>query len=447
MAGMDALLAWVPESARSAVRTRYLRVNDLNLHFLEALPTATLAEESKQRLVILLHGFPELGYSWRKVLYPLSEAGYHVIAPDQRGYGRTTVVDESGGPAAPVNGKIRFEDDLAPFRMMNLVKDVVSLVYALGYESAAAVVGHDFGSLVAGYCSLIRPDVFRSVVMMSAPFPGAPLLPCSRSSNVSGGPSLGDMAAVLNQQLAALDPPRKHYTLYFSSPEANEELTNPPGGLSSFLQGYFRAKSADWEGNQPHPLLSPSADNLATMPRYYIMLLNETMPQAIRGCLQQRVGDEGHDDRDTPLAWLPDEDCAVYIAEYERTGFQGGLNWYRCMTDAKWSLDLQIFSGKRISVPAMFLSGKQDWGTYQSPGTADRMRTRICDRMEEENFVLIAGAGHWVQQEQSSEVVKHLLRFFSKVRPTSTYRNALLIEPEDIHRTRSKVVSICDDSL
>ncbi|KAL0579009.1 hypothetical protein V5O48_003004 [Marasmius crinis-equi] len=404
--------------AESAVRARSIRVDDLDLHILEALPsTATLAERSKPPLIILLHGFPELAYSWRRIILPLSEAGYHVVAPDQRGYGRTTVVDESrGGLAEVVNDRVSFEDDLSPYRMINLVKDVVSLVYALEHESAAAVVGHDFGSLVAGYCALIRPDVFRSVVMMSAPFPGAPSSPATPGSNRinrGGGPSLGDMAALLRQQLAALDPPRKHYTLYFSTPEANGDMMNSPQGLQSFLRGYFRAKSADWEGNDPHPLPSPSAVRLATMPRYYIMHLHETMPEAIQGCLQKR--DESHGDRDNSLAWLPDEELAVYVAEFGRTGFQGGLNWYRCMTEAKWSLDLQVFTGKKITIPAMFISGKQDWGTYQSPGTAEKMQKHICEHMEEEDFILVHGAGHWVQQEQSSEVVKHLLRFLSKV--------------------------------
>ncbi|KAF9269433.1 putative epoxide hydrolase [Marasmius fiardii PR-910] len=379
-----------------AVRSRYIRLNDLHYHILESVPAASTAQSQNLPLIILLHGFPELSYSWRKVLGPLSEAGYFVVAPDQRGYGRT---------------RIRFEDDLTPFRMINLVKDVVSLVYALGYDCTAAIIGHDFGSLVAGFCALLRPDIFRSVVMMSAPFPGAPSLPVTSGSSTSDGSSLGDLASLLRQQLAALDPPRKHYTLYFSSPDANSDMTNPPEGLHSFFRNYFHAKSADWEGNQPHRLPSPSATHLATMPRYYVMLLDEKMPQAVKACLQ----DGSDSDRDTTLAWLPDDELTVYSSEYARTGFQGGLNWYRCMTEARWSLDLQVFSGKKIEVPAMFISGKQDWGTYQSPGAAERMREHICEQMDEEDFVLIDGAGHWVQQEQSSEVVSRILRFLRKI--------------------------------
>uniref|UniRef100_A0A0W0G5Q7 Putative alpha/beta-hydrolase n=1 Tax=Moniliophthora roreri TaxID=221103 RepID=A0A0W0G5Q7_MONRR len=400
---------WPQSTPTTDISTRFVHLDDLECHVLEAIPKnlPSHPSESKCPLLLLLHGFPELCYSWRKVIVPLCEAGYHVVAPDQRGFGRTSMGD---------GGRIRFEDDLAPFRMLNLVKDIVALVYALGYDSAAAVIGHDFGSLVAGYCALIRPDLFRSVVMMSAPFPGAPSLPVPSQSN--SAPSLGSMAVSLREQLASLAPSRKHYTLYFSTAEANEQMLKPPGGLHSFLRHYFHAKSANWEGNVrniPHRLSSPSVVHLATLPRYYIMLRDETMPEAVKGCLKSR-GENTSDEPDATLAWLPDDQLAVYTKEYERTGFQGGLNWYRCMTDAKWSLELQVFSGKRIVVPGMFISGKQDWGTYQSPGAAESMRDHICERMDAEDFVLIEGAGHWVQQERSSEVVKHISRFLEKAR-------------------------------
>src|SRR5581483_11685258 len=135
-------------------------VNGLDIHLLEAGH-----ETAGRPAVLLLHGFPELAYSWRKVMPALAAAGYHVIAPDQRGYGRTTGWDAD------------YDGDLAPFRMLNLVLDALGLVSALGYRAVAAVVGHDFGSPVAAWCALVRPDVFRSVVLMSAPFAGPPALP------------------------------------------------------------------------------------------------------------------------------------------------------------------------------------------------------------------------------------------------------------------------------
>jgi pimeloyl-ACP methyl ester carboxylesterase len=121
-------------------------------------------EMANRPCVLLLHGFPELAYSWRKVMPALAAAGFHVIAPDQRSYGRTTGWDGS------------YDGDVGSFRLLNLAKDALGLVSALGYRSVAAVVGHDYGSPVAAWCALVRPDVFHSVALLSAPFAG-PLEP------------------------------------------------------------------------------------------------------------------------------------------------------------------------------------------------------------------------------------------------------------------------------
>ncbi|KIK56417.1 hypothetical protein GYMLUDRAFT_263702 [Collybiopsis luxurians FD-317 M1] len=376
----------------SNITSNTIQVNDLNVHYLHSSPSTL---DPHAPLVLLLHGFPELAYSWRKIMGPLSEAGYNVVAPDQRGYGRTTMLGLSG----PIN----YDGDLAPFRMFSLVTDIVMLVSALGFRSVAAVVGHDFGSIVAGYCALIRPDLFRSVVMMSAPFPGAPPFP-----NETVGPS----AALIAKQLAELNPPRKHYTMYFSSPSANHDMLQVPEGLHSFLINHFYSKSADWPGNShplpPHPLPSASASDLATLPHYYIMPLDETMPMAVKNAAKEGTR--------SLQEWLSNEDLRFFVSEFSRTGFQGGLNWYRCMTEAKWTLnDMRIFTGKRITIPAMFLAGAMDWGVYQSPGVLNGMKERVCEKMDEGNVVLVPDAGHWVQQERPEAVVEHLRRFFKGV--------------------------------
>jgi pimeloyl-ACP methyl ester carboxylesterase len=282
--------------------------------------------------------------------------------------------------------------------MTSLVKDVVTLVYTLGYQSVTAVVGHDFGSPVAAYCALIRPDLFKSVVMMSSPFTGPPKLALA---NVSPAPDLKKIA----EALAGLDPPRKHYVLYYSTPDANTHMMNSPGGLHAFLREYFHVKSADREHNEPHALAAPEASVMAELPHYYVMPLHKTMPEAVHG-----FGPSAEEIARN--AWLTEEELGVYVAEYARTGFQGGLNSYRMASSATWSSDRELFSGKQIDVPAMFLAGKQDWGTYQFPGAVDAMRGKACKNMDD--FVLIDSAGHWVQQEQSGEVVNQLLRFLKK---------------------------------
>ncbi|MBD0274562.1 MAG: alpha/beta fold hydrolase, partial [Acetobacteraceae bacterium] len=150
-----------PAALPPGVRSRFVDgVNGLRMHLLEA------GGGEERPLLLLLHGFPELAYSWRKVIPALAEAGYRVVAPDQRGYGRTTGWSPD------------YDGDLAPFRPLNLVRDALGLVRALGQRGAVAgVVGHDFGALVAAWCALVRPDVFRSVALMSAPFAGPPRLP------------------------------------------------------------------------------------------------------------------------------------------------------------------------------------------------------------------------------------------------------------------------------
>ncbi|SJK98758.1 related to epoxide hydrolase [Armillaria ostoyae] len=374
MVGSDCYCSHRPETLAN-VKCRKIRLRDSDYHVLEAVEPLSDAP-----LVVLLHGFPELAYSWRKVIHPLSQAGYHVVAPDQWGYGRTA--------ASPV----QYDDDLAPFRMSHLVQDIVTLVHTLGY-STASVVGHDFGSLVAGFCALTRPDIFQSVVFMSAPFtglsaPNAPLFPVD----------------AVEKTLSLMNPPRKHYTAYFSSRDANKDIMQGQP-LEQFLRAYFHAKAADgtWLGNSvPHPLAS--IDEMEELPRYYVMLQHESMPDAVHQLSQ-----------DTPeIPWLTPSELSTYAHEYSRTGFQGGLNWYRCAIDAQWTRDLSEYAGKGVEVPAMFMAGKLDWGVYQAPGALVRMKSEICGRMDERDVVLIDDAGHWVQQEKSEAVVTELLRFLGK---------------------------------
>jgi pimeloyl-ACP methyl ester carboxylesterase len=337
-------------------------------------------------------------------MVPLAQQGYFVVAPDQRGFGQTTLRQYSGSTTSG-DGKmiVRYEDDLTPFGSLNMAADIVSLVHVLGYTSVAGVIGHDCGSRVASYCALIRPDLFKSVVIMSAPFTGTPSL-----SETDPDPTVKPFLHLLNDQLAVLDPPRKHYTMYYSTPEANADMSNPEG-LHMFLRTYFHVKSGDWERNSDVRELAPTALSMSTMPHYYIMPLSETMPS----CLAPFTPTA---DKIEQNKWLPDDELAVYVSQYAQTGFQGGLNWYRCLTDPKhWAQDTRIFYGKQITIPAMFISGAYDWGVYQFPGAVNVMRTKVFVNMQDEDFVLVQGAGHWVQQEKPEAVVQNLLRFLNKV--------------------------------
>ena len=342
------------------------------MHVLEAGFT-----EPGRPVVLLLHGFPELAFSWRRVMPPLAAAGYHVIAPDQRGFGRTTGWDGA------------YDGDLASFRPLRLVQDLVSMLSSMGIGSVAAVVGHDFGSPVAAHCALTRPDVFRSVVMMSAPFAGP-----------RPEPDDGIHAA-----LARLTPPRQHYQRYYSTRQAAADMLHPPQGLHDFLRAYFHVKSGDWPGNHPLPLSGGRAEELAKLPDYYVMPAGLSMPGAVAPYLPPPA-------QAAACPWLTPGELDVYCAEFGRTGFQGGLQWYRCATGGLAGADLRRFAGQAIGVPAAYIAGAADWGTYQVPGVYENLG-RVCTGLRGRH--LVPGAGHWVQQEQAPAVTALLLRFLASL--------------------------------
>lgn len=353
----------------SDVRSRFVQgINGLRMHVLEAG-----YEGGPRPGVLLLHGFPELAYSWRKVMVPLAKAGFHVFAPDQRGYGRTTGWDGD------------YDGDLASFRRLNVVRDALGLVFAFGYRSVAAVVGHDFGSPIAAWCAVTRPDVFRSVALMSAPFSGTPSLPFDTANAApraasSGGPSLFD-------ELAALPRPRKHYQRYYTTREADGNMRNAPQGIHAFLRAYFHHKSADWAANRPFRLAARTAAEMAKMPTYYIMDLEDGVAETVAKQMPSAEHIEAN-------RWLPDDELRIYSQEFGRTGFQGGLNWYR--SGGIGAAEQQLFAGRTIDQPSIFISGASDWGSYQSPGALERMQKTACTDIR--GVHMVDGAGHWVHR-------------------------------------------------
>lgn len=355
------------ESIRSRMITNG---NGLDMHVLEA-------GETGRPVILLLHGFPELAYSWRKVMPILADAGYHVIAPDQRGYGLTTGWDRD------------YNGDLASFRFLNLLRDTLGLLSRMGIDRVDGLVGHDFGSFAAAHFALIRPDIFTSVTLMSAPYAGPPAL---------NPPPAVDM----DVELASLEPPRKHYHRYYSTRPANGHMWASEQGIHDFLRAYFHIKSADWKQNKPHRLTGWTASELSKLPTYYVMDLNRTMAETV-------APEMPTDAEIAANTWLTDDELRVYSDTFGKTGFQGGLNWYRCRFVDAFIKEQQIFAGRRIDVPSMFVAGKSDWGTYQTPGALEKMEATACS--DYRGTHLIDGAGHWVQQEQPEQVSALLLDF------------------------------------
>ena len=318
---------------------------------------------------------PELAYSWRKVMLPLAEAGYHVAAPDQRGYGRTSGWDGS------------YDGDLRAYGMLNLVRDAMGLVAALGRDSAAAVIGHDFGSPVAAYAALIRPDIFRSAVMRSGPFSGPPPLPAGeyRGSGAAG-------SAAIQADLAALDRPRKHYQSYYCTPARRRRHARRPAGRARL--------SARLLPHEERRLAAEPAASACGLERRRA----GQAAQLLRECSWQTTCRPRSPARcRAPQRLPPASGCRTMSWPSTRrssaaTAFRGGLQWYRAARDPAAAAQLQLFSGRRVDAPTCFIAGASDWGVYQSPGALERMQQQACTQMLD--CSLVEGAGHWVQQEQ-----------------------------------------------
>ena len=379
---MNVITPLSPSVLPSGVRSRFIQdVNGITFHVLEAG-----FESPGRQLVLLLHGFPELAYSWRKVMAPLAAAGYHVIAPDVRGYGR------SGGT------EVKHSDDMRPFGTLNKISDMLALVSALGYQSVAGVFGHDQGSPLAGWCALTRPDVFKSVIMMSSPFRGAPEPWPFNTVNV---PAPSRQPSRIHEDLTLLKPPRKYYMNYYTLPEANDNMWHAKQGLHAFLRAYYHMKSADWVANKPFPLTALIASEWEKLPRYYVMDLAKGMAES--------VAPEMPSEKEiAQCKWLPDQELKVYSEEYGRHGFQGGLQGYRIGGLDK---ELRIFAGRTIDVPSLFIGGKSDWGVYQTPGGLEYLEQTLTTQYK--GTVLVEGAGHWVQQEQPAQVSKIFIEFLA----------------------------------
>lgn len=357
--------------------------NGLTMHVLEAG-----FEGPRKPCVLFLHGFPELAYTWKHQLVALAQAGFHAIAPDLRGYGRSVV--------APVS----FDDVLFPYSPLNRVADVIGLARSLGYEKVSAVIGHDWGALVAQWCALARPDFFESVVSMSNPFYESSTFPLNSANLLpAAGPERD-----LEKDLAALPRPRKYYVGYYASREANDDMWHAPQGMHDLLRAMYYFKSAAWEGNKPFPLKSATATEFARMPTYYVMDVKKGVAEtmALEMPTRQQIAS---------CHWMTESDLQVYSTEYTRTGFQGGLNAYRFLTIPAYSTELNFLAGRKIEIPACFIGGASDWGVRQSPGAFEAMRN-ACTRLV--GVHMVDGAGHSIPEEQPRKVNDIIIDFLAK---------------------------------
>ena len=306
--------------------------------------------------VLLLHGFPELAYSWRKVMPALAEAGYHVIAPDQRGYGRTTGWDAD------------YDGDLSSFRLLNLVRDALGLVSAFGYASVDAVVGHDFGSSVAAWCALVRPDVFRSVALMSAPFAGPPPLPFDTAD--APPRRSAKIPCIANSRRCRVRASIINGTTRRARPMPTCTTRRKACMISCAPITITRARTG--KTTSPIRCKSWSAGELAKLPTYYVMDLAKNMAETVAAEMPSAQAIAAN-------RWLPDRELACLqrrICPHRIPG-RAAMVSLRHLGRVH-SPNSQTWSGRSIDVPSCFIAGKQDWGTYQRPGVFEAMQTTAC---------------------------------------------------------------------
>ena len=322
-----------------AITHRFIETNGIRMH---------IAEVGQGPLVLLLHGFPESWYSWRHQLAALAQAGYHVVAPDQRGYGQTD------RPA-----------EIEKYTQLHLVGDIIGLIDAL-QEEQAVIVGHDWGSPVAWNAALMRPDRIRGVVGLSVPY--VPRGPVS---------ALTAMRSLLGEGF---------YMAYFQQPGVAE------AELERDVRTTIRALLYSVSGDAP-------ADRGAAQP---------VVPQA-GGFLDIMLAPE------TLPIWLTEQDIDYYTSEFERTGFSGGLNWYRTI-DKSWEL-MAAWTGAPVLPPALYIAGERDL-VINFPGMRELIANLRAFVPQLKETLLLPGCGHWTQQERPVEVNAALIEFL-KALPAS----------------------------
>jgi epoxide hydrolase A/B len=309
-----------------------------------------IAECGAGPLVLLCHGFPESWYSWRHQLQALAEAGFHAVAPDMRGYGETDRPQE-----------------IDQYTLLHLVGDLVGLLDALSPDKAV-IAGHDWGAPVAWSSALLRPDRFHGVIGLSVPFwPRLPFRPTS----------------IMSQNDDAL-----FYQLYFQSPGVAEAEFERDVRLT--IRSLLYSGSGD----------APSRENTGTLggetgmvPRQGGFLTGTINPASLP-------------------PWLTDADVNFYVKEFTRTGFRGGLNWYRNI-DRSWEL-LAPFAGALVKVPALYIAGDRDLvlafrGMDQLIANLSHFAPQL------RRTLLLPGCGHWTQQERPQEVNAAILDFLRRL--------------------------------
>ncbi len=309
-----------------------------------------IAEQGDGPLVIMCHGFPESWYSWRHQLSALAQAGFHAVAPDMRGYGQTDRPDA-----------------IDQYSLLHLVGDMVGLVDALGAETAV-IVGHDWGAPVAWHAGQLRPDRFRGVIGLSVPFlPRGQVHP--------------------NEKLPETDD-AVFYQEYFQVPGVAE------ADLEQDIHFSVRSTLYAFSGDAiPLEAIKTGVGSIGLVPRKGGILAGRVSPSSLP-------------------SWLTEADVEFYAREFSRTGYRGGLNWYRNIA-RNWQL-LSPFEGAKVMVPALYIVGDRDI-VLAFRGMEQLISGLSNDVPKLRSTVILPGCGHWTQQERPQDVNKAMIDFLRRL--------------------------------
>ena len=307
--------------------------------------------------VIFCHGFPELAFSWRHQLRAFEAAGVWAIAPDQRGYGLTK------GPS-----------EVEAYDIEALTGDLVGLLEHLGVEKAI-FCGHDWGGIVVWQMPLRHPDRVAGVIGVNTPFmPRSPIDPIALMRHRFGEDMYivnfqkpGEADAILAADIA------KAMDFFMRRPPAD----SPPAGAGLVGGGEGAGEGKSEAGGSSFALL-----------------------QALQ------AWDPKFDPREP---FLTADEMGVFVESFERTGFTGGINWYRNFT-RNWARSAGIVD--HVAAPSLMIMAEKD--AVLPPSAADGMEAYVPDLEK----VLILGSGHWTQQEKPEEVNKALLEWINRRIPT-----------------------------
>ena len=307
-----------------------------------------IAESGAGPLVLLCHGFPESWYSWRHQLQAFAEAGFHAVAADMRGYGQT-----------------QRPEGIDQYTLLHLTGDMIGLLDALG-EGTAVIAGHDWGAPVAWHAALLRPDRFRGVIGLSVPFvPRRPVPPTSFMPQTEG---------------------RIFYQLYFQTPGVAEAELERDARVS------LRTLLFSASGDVPRPE-GAAASEIGMVPRQGGFLSGLMNPASLP-------------------PWLTEADVDFYASEFARTGFRGGLNWYRNI-DRNWEL-LAPMAGARVTVPALYIVGDRD--LVLAFRGMDQLLPALPKFIPQlRRTLILPGCGHWTQQERPREVNAAMIEFLQSL--------------------------------